>query len=75
LLPSPGCPWDGGLGDDGDDLEFAEERLEDDEELKLSAISDHGTFKKTLGSNSLSFEFQKATNNNRFCYWVQTKDG
>ncbi len=46
-LPSPRC-----LGDDNDDdLEYAEERLEDDEELKLIAISDHGSFKKTLGSS------------------------
>jgi len=42
--------WDGDTGDDEyDDLHFAEERLEDDEELKMFSLSNHDTFKKTLG--------------------------
>ena len=35
-------------GDDGDALTFAEERLEDDEELKLHALSNQLTWKRLL---------------------------
>ena len=46
----PGAMWDGATGDDeSDELHFAEEKLEDDEELKIFSISNHDTFKKILG--------------------------